>query len=157
MHAIRIDTFFGNRLVLSICESKWVPKCFCMRRSSSLRHGLRAEDALETFAVLKKDQYPQYRRHESGSNAGWRKRQVKRKDVVEFRRQQCERKRDKVARKQQQPTEHLNREEECGEVRCADRDKKLNRERIRRRRLVDEVEKSIEPENDKDQPQYVAR
>ncbi len=42
-------------------------------------------------------------------------------------------------------------------MRLADGDKKLNRERIRRGRLVDEVEKSIQPKDRKDQPQQVAR
>jgi DNA invertase Pin-like site-specific DNA recombinase len=62
---------------------------------------------------------------------------VKRNDVVELRRQHCQRKWHEVARKQQQPTEQLNREEECGKMRLADGDKKLNRERIRRGRLVE--------------------
>src|SRR5580700_11832339 len=106
---------------------------------------LRPEDALEAFAVLKENQYPQYRGHQSRNNARRRKRQVKRKDVVELRRQHCQSKWHEVARKQQQPTEQLHREEECRKMRLADGDKKLKRERIRRGRLVDEVEKSIQP------------
>jgi hypothetical protein len=51
---------------------------------------------------------------------------VKRKEVVELRRQRCQRKGHEVARKQQQPTEQLNREEECGKMRLADGDKKLS-------------------------------
>src|SRR5579862_2850110 len=117
---------------------------------------LRAEDALEAFAVLKEDQYPQYRGHQSRRNARRRKRQVKRKDVVELRRQHRQRKWNEITRKQQQPAEHLNREEECRKMRLADYDKKLNSERIRRGRLVDEVEKSIQPKDRKDQPQQVA-
>ena len=78
---------------------------------------------------------------------------MKRKDVVKLRRQQRQRKRHEVARKQQQPTEQLNREEERGKMRFTDGDKKLNRERIRRGRLVDEVEKSIQSKDRKDQPQ----
>lgn len=123
-----------------------------LRRNSWMRRRLRAEDALEAFAVLKEDQYPQYRGHQSRSNARRRKRQMKRKDVVELRRQRCQRKWHEVARKQQQPTEQLNREEECGKMRLADSDKKLNRERIRRGRLVDEVEKSIQPKTVKISP-----
>src|SRR5258707_5959715 len=114
-----------------------------LRRNSCLRRRLRAEDAVEAFAVLKENQYPQYRGHQSRSNGRRRKRQVKRKDVVELRRQHCQRKRDEVARKQQQPTEHLHREKEHGKVRCADGNKELDCQRIRRERLVDEVEKSI--------------
>ena len=120
-----------------------------LRRNSWLRRRLRAEDALEAFAVLKEDQYPQYRGNQSRSDGRRRKRQVKRKDVVEFGRQRCQRKWHEVARKQQQPTEQLNREEECGEVRFADGDKKLHRQWIRRRRLVDEVKKSVQPEDRK--------
>src|SRR5580700_5301389 len=81
---------------------------------------------------------------------------MKRKDVVQLRRQQSQRKRHEVARKQQQPSEQLNCEEERGKMRFADGDKKLNRERIRRRRLMDEVEKSIQPKDGKDQPQQIA-
>ena len=55
---------------------------------------------------------------------------MERKNVVKLRRQQHQRKRHEVARKQQQPTEQLNREEERGKVRFADGDQKLNRERI---------------------------
>src|SRR4029077_6117973 len=124
---------------------------------SWLHSRLRPEDALEAFAVLNEDQYPQYRGHQCRSNARRRKRQVKRKDVVELRRQHCQSKWHEVARKQQQPTEQLNREEECGKMRLADGDKKLNREWIRRGRLVDEVEKSIQRKDRKDQPQQVAR
>jgi hypothetical protein len=47
----------------------------------------------------------------------------------------------------------LNREEERGKMRFTDGDKKLNRERIRRGRLVNEVEKSIQSKDRKDQPQ----
>src|ERR1700730_17145542 len=103
-----------------------------LRRNSWLRRSLRAEDSLEAFAVLKEDQYPQYRGHQSRSNARRRKRQVKRKNVVKLRRQHCQRKRHEAAQKQQQPTEQLKREEECGKMRLADGDKKLNFERIRR-------------------------
>src|ERR1700675_793559 len=128
-----------------------------LRHNSWLRRRLRAEDALEAFAVLKEDQHPQYRGHQSRRDARRRKRQVKRKDVVELRRQHCQRKWHEVAGKQQQPTEHLNREEECGKMRLADGDKKLTCERIRRRRLVDKVEKSVQPKDRKDQAQQVAR
>src|SRR5260370_9817367 len=120
-------------------------------RNSCMRRRLRAEDAVEAFAVLKENQYPKYRGHQSRSNGRRRKRQVKRKDVVELRRQHCQRKRDEVARKQQQPTEQLNREEECVKMRLADGDKKLDCQRIRRGRLVGEVEKSVQP---KDRTRY---
>src|SRR6202163_2277874 len=122
-----------------------------LRRNSWLRRRLRAEDAVEAFAVLKEDQHPQYRGHQRRRNARRRKRQVKRKDVVELRRQRCQRKWHEVARKQQQPTEQLNREEECGKMRRADGDKKLNRKRIRLGRLVDEVEKPVQRKDRKDQ------
>src|SRR5690348_12215890 len=61
-------------------------------RNSCLRRRLRGEDAREAFAVLKEDQYPHYRGHQSRSNGRRRKRQVKRKDVVELRRQRRQRK-----------------------------------------------------------------
>jgi len=48
---------------------------------------------------------------------------MKRKNVVKFRRQQRQRERYEVARKQQQPTEQLDREEERGKVRFADGDR----------------------------------
>jgi hypothetical protein len=41
-------------------------------------------------------------------------------------------------------------------MRLADGDKKLNRERIRRGRLVDEVEKSIQPEDRKRKAKEIA-
>ena len=60
-------------------------------------------------------------RHEATrrrSNARRCQRQVKRKDVVELRRQQCQRKWHEKAGEQQQSTKHLHREEERGKVRC---------------------------------------
>src|SRR5712672_1190063 len=56
-----------------------------LRRNSWLRRRVRVEDAFEAFAVLKEDQHPQHRGYQSRSNARRRKRQVKRKDVVELR------------------------------------------------------------------------
>src|ERR1700683_1017633 len=116
-----------------------------LRRNSWLRRRLRAEDALEALAVLKEDQYPQYRGHQSRRNARRRKRQVKRKDVVELRRQHCERKWHEVAGEQQQSAKNLHSEKEGGKVRCADGNMELHFQRIRRGRLVEEVEKSIQP------------
>jgi hypothetical protein len=127
-----------------------------LRSNVWLRRRLRAEDALEAFAVLKEDQYPQYRGHQGRRNARRRKRQVKRKDVVELRCQHCQRKWHEVARKQQQSTKDLQGEEERSKVRCADGNKELDCQRIRRRRLVDEVEKSIQSNDRKDQPQQLA-
>jgi hypothetical protein len=124
-----------------------------LRRNSWLRRSLRAEDALEAFAVLKEDQYPQYTRHQSRSNARRRKRQVKRKDVVELRRQHGQRKWHAVAEEQQQSAKNLRREKERGKVRCADGNKELHRQRIRRRWLVDEVEKSVQPKDRKHKAQ----
>src|SRR5580704_15138408 len=114
-----------------------------LRGNSWLSGRLRGEDPLEAFAVLKKDQYPQYRGHQSRSNGRRRKRQMKRKDVVEFRRQHCQCKWHEVARKQEQSTKDLQQEKEGGKVRCADGNKELHCQWIRRRRLMDEVEKSI--------------
>jgi hypothetical protein len=65
---------------------------FILRRNSCLRRSLRAEDALETFAVLKEDQNPQHASDQRGRDAARCHRQVKRKDVVELRRQHCQRK-----------------------------------------------------------------
>ena len=85
-------------------------------RNLCLRRSLRAEDALETFAVLKKDEYPQNRGHQSRRNARRRKRHVKRKDVVELRRQHCQCKWHEVAGEQQQSTKDLHGEKECGKM-----------------------------------------
>src|SRR5580692_594048 len=114
---------------------------------------LRPEDALEAFAVLKEDQYPQYRGHQTRSNARRRKRQVKRKDVVEHGSKQCQGKGYEKAGKQKQSSKDLHGEKERSKVRRADGHKELDCQRIRRGRLVDEVEKSIQPKNRKDQPQ----
>src|SRR5271154_2399949 len=97
-----------------------------LRRNSWLRGRLRAEDAIEALAVLKEDQYPQYSCHQSRRNARRRKRQVKRKDVVELRRQRCQRKWDEVAGEQQQSAKNLHSEKEVGKVRCADGNKELD-------------------------------
>src|SRR5882724_9275464 len=122
-----------------------------------MRRRLRAEDALETFAVLKEDQNPQYRGHQSRSNARRCHRQVKRKDVVELRSKQCQRKWHEEAEEQQQPTKDLQQEEECGEVRCADRNKELDCHGIRRWRLGDKVKEPVQPKDRKHQPQQIAR
>jgi eukaryotic-like serine/threonine-protein kinase len=95
-------------------------ECVPPRRNSCLRRRLRAEDALETFAVLKEDQNPQHASDQRGRDAARCHRQVKRKDVVELRSKQCQRKWHEKAEEQQQPTEDLQQEEERGEVRCAD-------------------------------------
>ena len=120
-----------------------------LQRNLWLRRRLRAEDAREAFAVLKEDQYPQYRGQQSRGNGRRGKRQVKCQDVVELRRQRCQGKWNEVARKQQQPAEHLHGEKERSEVRCADGNKELDRQWIRRRWLVDEVEESIQPKDRK--------
>jgi hypothetical protein len=96
-----------------------------LRSNLCLRRLLRAEDALETFAVLHEDQNPQHASDQRGRDAAWRHRQVKRKDVVKLRSKQCQRKWHEKAEEQQQPTNDLPREEERGKVRCDDGAKKL--------------------------------
>src|ERR1700692_2890497 len=118
-------------------------------RNLCLRRRLRAEDALETFAVLQEDQNPQHASDQRGRDARRSHRQVKRKDVVELRSKQCQRKWHEKAEEQQQPAKHLPSEEERGKVRCADGNKELHCQRIRRWRLVDKVEKSIQPKDRK--------
>src|ERR1035438_6662522 len=81
---------------------------------------------------------------------------MKRKDVVKLRRQQRQRKWHEKAGEQEQPTKDLHREEEGGEVRCAGGNKELDCQGIRQGRLVDEVEKSIQPNDSKYQPQQIA-
>jgi hypothetical protein len=56
-----------------------------------------------------------------------------------------------------QPANQLHGEEERGKMRRADGDKELYRKRIRRRRLVDEVEKSVQAKERKHQSQQIAR
>src|SRR5450432_287580 len=140
----------GNRRADSTCL---FPVFLLLRRNSSLRRRLRAENALEAFAILKEDQHPQCTSHQSPRNARRRKRQVKRKDVVQLRRQHCQRKWHEVARKQQQSAQDLHGEKERSKMRLADGDKKLNRERIRQGRLGDEVKKSVQPKDRKHQAQ----
>src|SRR4029077_11642128 len=89
-----------------------------LRRNLCLRRSLRAENLLETFAVLQENQNPQHASNQRGRDALRRHRQVKRKDVVEFRSQQRHRKWHESAEKQQQPAKHLPCEEERGKVRC---------------------------------------
>src|ERR1700686_5570247 len=96
-----------------------------LRPNLCLRRRLRAEDALETFAVLQEDQTPQHASDQRGRDAARSHRQVKRKDVVELRRKHCKPKRHEKAEEQQQPTKHLPSEEERGKVRCDDGAKKL--------------------------------
>src|SRR5271163_1393144 len=118
-----------------------------------MRRRLRGEDALEAFAVLKEDQYPQYGSQQCRRNACRRKRQVKRKNVVELRRQRGQRKRHEVAGEQQKSAKNLHREKECSKVRCADGNKELHRQRICRGWLVDKVEKSVQPKDRKHKAQ----
>ena len=80
-----------------------------LRSNLCLRRRLRAEDALEAFAVLKEDHDPQHARDQCGRDAAGRHRQMKRKDVIEFCRKQCQRKRHEKAEEQQQPTNNLPR------------------------------------------------
>jgi hypothetical protein len=47
----------------------------------------------------------------------------------------------------------LHGEKECSKVRCADGNKELHCQRIRRGRLVDEIEKSIQPKDRKHKAQ----
>src|ERR1700739_3473681 len=82
---------------------------------------------------------------------------MKREDVIQLRRKHRERERHKEARKQKQPANQLRCEKERGKMRRAHGDKKLYRKRVRRRRLVDEVEKSVQAKDRKHQPQQVAR
>src|ERR1700679_3043357 len=55
-----------------------------LRHNSWLRRRLRAEDALEPLAVLKKDQYPQTRSHQRRRNARRRQRRVNGTNVVGY-------------------------------------------------------------------------
>src|SRR6202042_1041043 len=73
-----------------------------------------------------------------------------------LRRKHGERERHKEAGKQQQPANQLHGEEEGGKMRRADGDKELYRKRIRWRRLVDEVEKSVQAKDREHQPQQIA-
>jgi len=75
-----------------------------------LRRRLRSENTLEAFAVLKEDRNPQHASDQPGSDTAWVHRQVERKDVVELRRKQCQRKGHKKAGEQQQSTQDLDRE-----------------------------------------------
>ena len=84
-------------------------------------------------------------------DAGRCHRQVKRKDVVELRSKQCQRKWHEKAEEQQQPTKDLHREEERSKMRRADGNKELYRKRICRRWLVDEIEKSVQAKDGKHQ------
>ena len=128
-----------------------------LRRNSYSRHRLRAENPLEAFAVLKEDQHPQYTGYQSRRYARRRKRQVKREDVVEFRRQHCQRKWHEVSGEQQQSAKNLHSEKEGGKVRRADGNKELGCQWIREGRpRGDEVKKSIQPKNRKGQAQQVA-
>src|SRR5580658_3968421 len=140
---------FQRFMSISPVPSRPAPNSWLCRR-------LRAEDALEALAVLIEDHYPQYTGHQSRRNARRRKRQVKRKDVVELRRQHCQRKWHEVAGQQQQSAKNLQSEKESRKVRCGDGTKELHCQRIRRGRLVDEVEKAIQPKNRKGQAQQVA-
>src|SRR4029077_5020853 len=124
-----------------------------LRRNLCLRRSPRAEDALETFAVLQENQNPQHASDQSRRDGARGHRQVERQDVVELRSQQCQRKWHESAEEQQQPTKHLPREEERGKVRCDDGAKKLYRLQLRGRRLVDKVEKSVQPKDRKHQAQ----
>jgi hypothetical protein len=139
-------------------RSKETPRLSYLARGNlCLRRRLRAEDALETFAVLQEDQNPQNASEQSGRDAAWRHRQVKRKDVVELRSKQCQRKWHEKAEEQQQPTKDLHREEESGEVRCSDGNKKLDCHGIRRWRLVDKMKKPVQSKDRKHHPQQIAR
>src|SRR4051794_819487 len=110
---------------------------------SCVHRRFHGENVPEAVAVLKEDQYPKHTGQQTRSNARRRHRQVKRQDVVEHSGQQRQGKGHEKARKQQQPTEDLYGEKESGKVRCADGNKELHCERIRRWRLVDKVEKSV--------------
>ena len=87
-----------------------------LRSNLCLRRGLRAEDALETFAVLREDQNPQHASDQRGSDAARCHRQVKRKDVVELRSKQCQRKWHEKAGEKQQAAKDLQQEEERSKV-----------------------------------------
>src|SRR5271169_1799528 len=81
-----------------------------LRSNLCLRRGLRAEDALEAFAVLQEDQNPQHASDQRGRDAARCHRQVEREDVVELRSKQCQRKWHERAEEQQQPTDDLQQE-----------------------------------------------
>src|ERR1700722_11779943 len=122
-----------------------------------LRRRLSSQKSVEAVAVLQKDQNPEHGCYQCRRNACRRKRQMKREDVIKLRRKQRKRERHKEARKQKQAANQLHREEERGKMRRADGDKELYRQRIRRRWLMDEVEKSVQAKDCKHQPQQIAR
>src|ERR1700694_4749998 len=76
---------------------------------------------------------------------------------VELSCQQRERKWHEVAGKQQQPTNQLNGEKERCKMRRANGNEELNRQRICRRRLMDEVKKPVQAKNRKHQSQQIPR
>jgi len=49
-----------------------------------LHRRLRLKDAVEAFAVLEEDEHPQRAGHQRRSDAGWCKRQMESKDVIEL-------------------------------------------------------------------------
>ena len=124
-----------------------------LRRNLCPRRSLRAEDTLETFAVLEENQNPQHACDQCRNDGARRHRQVKRKDVVELRSKQRQRKWHEKAEEQQQPAKDLHREEERGKMRRADGGKELYRKRICRWWLADEIEKSVQPKDRKHKAQ----
>ena len=69
----------------------------CHEADYSCTQVLRLEGSLKFAAILQKDQDPEHRRYQCRSNARRRKRQMKRKDVVQLRRKHRERERHKEA------------------------------------------------------------
>jgi hypothetical protein len=82
---------------------------------------------------------------------------VKRKNVVKFCRKKRESQGYEEARKQEESTDELHREDEHREMRRADGTNELERERIRRRSLVNEIQEPVQAEDRKHQSQQVAR
>ena len=79
---------------------------------------------------------------------------MKREDVVELRRQHCQREWNEKARKQQQPTEQLNREEERSKVGWLTiAPKNCNASGLVGWRLMNKIEKSIQPKDRKHKAQ----
>src|SRR6185312_764436 len=147
----------------ALCSERRGSKCLAGRRCVSLprrrlalRDGLCGQNTAEAVAILKEDEHPEHTSHQGHGNAGGRHREVEGKNVVQLRCKQDERERNEEAREQQQAANQLHREEEGGKVRPDDGAKELQRERIRRRRLMNEVEKSVKAEDRKDEAQQIA-
>ena len=77
---------------------------------------------------------------------------MKREDVEDLGSQEDKRQRNEISREQKQTGYELDREEERGEMGRRDRDEELQCHRICGRRLVDELQESIQPEDGEHDP-----